>query len=242
MIVIPAIDLRQGQCVRLVQGRKDAVKVYDADPAKVARAFTAAGAGMLHIVDLDAAFGEPNLANRDKLKKILETVRIPVQLGGGLRSFDDVFRVLDLGVQRVVLGSVAIEAPDTLIEMISRFGPDKIVVGIDAKDGCLRTHGWEVTTEIDALSFAHRVAALGVKRVVYTDIRRDGMLSGPNLEQTKLIASETGLRVTASGGVSAIEDLLNLKTLDETRVDSVIVGKALYEGRFTLPEAMAAVS
>jgi len=238
MLIIPAIDLRNGQCVRLAQGRKDATKVYNADPVEVALSFEDDGAEMLHVVDLDGAFSEPNSRNRRALRKILDTVGIPVQIGGGLRTIEDIFDAIDIGLNRVVIGTVAAESPETFAEMLAKFGSGIIVAGIDANLGQAVTRGWETEAEIDALTLARRVAAIGVERIVYTDIQRDGMLTGPNVEQTSLIARETGLKVTASGGVSSIDDLLKLKAAVESGVDSVIVGKALYERRFTLRAAL----
>ncbi len=241
MLIIPAIDLRGGFCVRLAQGRKDAAKVYNADPVGVALSFESDGAELLHIVDLDGAFDEPNSGNREVLKTIIDTIKIPVQFGGGLRSVDDVSVAVDIGVHRVVIGTVAAESPKILAEMIEKFGGKIIVVGIDANHGKVAISGWEKESQLGALTLAHRVAAIGVERIVYTDIQRDGMLTGPNVEQTSLIACETGLKVTASGGVSSIEDLLRLKAVSKCGVDTVIVGKALYERRFTLSEALRAV-
>jgi len=241
MLIIPAIDLRNGQCVRLAQGRKDATKVYNADPVEVALSFEDDGAEMLHVVDLDGAFSEPNSRNRRALRKILDTVGIPVQFGGGLRTTEDIFDAIDIGLNRVVIGTVAAESPETFAEMLAKFGSGIIVAGIDANLGQAVTRGWETEAEIDALTLARRVAAIGVERIVYTDIQRDGMLTGPNVEQTSLIARETGLKVTASGGVSSIDDLLKLKAAVESGVDSVIVGKALYERRFTLRAALEAL-
>ena len=235
MLIIPAIDLRNGQCVRLAQGR---TKVYNADPVEVALSFEDDGAEMLHVVDLDGAFSEPNSRNRRALRKILDTVGIPVQFGGGLRTTKDIFDAIDIGLNRVVIGTVAAESPETFAEMLAKFGSGIIVAGIDANLGQAVTRGWETEAEIDALTLARRVAAIGVERIVYTDIQRDGMLTGPNVEQTSLIARETGLKVTASGGVSSIDDLLKLKAAVESGVDSVIVGKALYERRFTLRAAL----
>ena len=240
MLIIPAIDLRDGRCVRLAQGRRDATKVYNADPIEVALSFEDDGAELLHVVDLDGAFSESNSHNRKALQKIIDTVGIPIQFGGGLRATEDGSEVIDMGVQRVVIGTVAAESPQTFAEMLAKFGSKIIVVGIDAVRGHTATRGWEAEAEIDALTLARRVAAIGVERVVYTDIQRDGMLTGPNIEQTSLIARETGLRVTASGGVSSIDDLLKLKAVSESGVDSVIIGKALYERRFTLRAALEA--
>lgn len=239
MIIIPAIDLRGGSCVRLTQGRKEATIIYDNDPVAVAQGFQKAGAPMLHIVDLDGAFSESNSLNRAALANIVRAVEIPIQFGGGLRSAADVGGVIELGVKRTVIGTLAAESPETLQTLIRIFGSDRIVVGIDARAGKALTRGWEQNARLAALDFAREVASSGVERVVYTDVSRDGMLSGVNVEETCQIARETGLKLTASGGVSSLPDLVRLKEAAACGIDSVIVGKALYEGRFTLEEALA---
>lgn len=239
MIILPAIDLRNGRCVRLTQGRKDSAKIYDGDPIDVAKAFAASGAEMLHVVDLDGAFAEPNSRNRQVLRDIIRAIDIPIQFGGGLRSSKVVAEVLELGVDRVVVGTVAAESTEILTEMIHLFGSMHVVVGIDAQSGMVVTHGWEQTESLGALTLARQVAKLGVERVIYTDVLRDGTLEGPNIEQTCLIAG-TGLKVTASGGVSSLQDLKNLRAVSGSGIDSVIVGKAFYEGRFTLEDALKA--
>ena len=237
MLIIPAIDLRQGKCVRLAQGRKEAATAYDRDPIDVAKAFEAEGARMIHVVDLDGAFGEEQSANRGIAKRIINAVGIPVQFGGGIRKIEDLEELISAGASRVVIGTLAAESPETLATLVERFG-SRVVVGIDARDGQVMTRGWEAHGEIEAMSLARRIASLGVERIVYTDIARDGMLTGPNIEQTCLIARETGLKITASGGISCLEDIQRLARVSESGVDSVIVGKALYEGRFTLKEAL----
>lgn len=237
MLIIPAIDLRQGKCVRLAQGRKEAATGYDRDPIVVAKAFEADGAYLLHVVDLDGAFGEGQSLNREVAKRIIHSVSVPVQFGGGMRAIDDVEELILAGASRVVIGTIAAESPETLATLIERFGP-RIVVGIDARDGQVMTRGWEKQGQIEAVELARRIASVGVERIVYTDVARDGMLTGPNVEQTCLIARESGLKVTASGGVSSLEDIERLRRVSECGVDSVIVGKALYEGRFTLKEAL----
>jgi phosphoribosylformimino-5-aminoimidazole carboxamide ribotide isomerase len=241
MLIIPAIDLRHGRCVRLTQGRKDSAKVYDEDPIAVACRFEADNARMLHVVNLDGAFAETDSTNRAVLREIIRRVKVPVQFGGGVRSLPQVKDALDLGVTRVVIGTLAIEAPDIVREMIGLFGPRQIVVGIDAVDGQVMTHGWETKGTLSATTLARKVAGLGVERVVYTDVQRDGMLAGPNLAQTCAIAG-VGLKVTASGGVSSIEDLKRLQAARDCGIDSVIIGKALYEGRFSLTEALEALA
>ncbi|MEK6322804.1 MAG: 1-(5-phosphoribosyl)-5-[(5-phosphoribosylamino)methylideneamino]imidazole-4-carboxamide isomerase [Acidobacteriota bacterium] len=237
MLIIPAIDLRQGKCVRLAQGRKDSTTDYDLDPIGVAKSFEYDGAQMLHVVDLDGAFGEGQSLNRNVAIRIIRSSSIFVQFGGGLRGISDVEELISAGAARVVIGTLAVESPETLARLVELFGA-RIVVGIDARHGQVMTRGWETRGQVEAVDFARRVAAVGVERIVYTDVARDGMLIGPNIEQTCMIARESGLKVTASGGVSSIEDLKRLSGVSESGVDSVIVGKALYEGRFTLKEAL----
>jgi phosphoribosylformimino-5-aminoimidazole carboxamide ribotide isomerase len=242
MLVIPAIDLQKGKCVRLSQGQKETATVYDGDPVKVAKDFELAGAGMLHVVDLDAAFSDPHSPNRHILLQIIEAINIPVQFGGGLRNVDEVKAVLEAGVERAIVGTLAVESPQTLEKLVQLFGGERVAVGIDAKDGEVMVRGWETQGRIKAIDLARTVASSGVQRIVYTDVTRDGMLTGPNLEQTLLLARESGLKVTASGGVSSIDDLKQVNGLSAFGVDSVIVGKALYEGRFGFEEALLAVS
>jgi phosphoribosylformimino-5-aminoimidazole carboxamide ribotide isomerase len=238
MLVIPAIDLREGRCIRLKQGRKEEVTVYDGQPVEIAQSYQDNGARMLHIVDLDGAFSDPNSRNLEVLREIIRKIDIPAQFGGGLRSYKDVEDVLELGVSRVVIGTLAVESPETLLRVVRSFGGERIAVGIDAKNGQVMTRGWEKAGKVSALELAQEVAALGVERIIYTDVARDGMLTGVNIEQTCMIARVSGLRVTASGGISSLEDIKRLRTVSECGIDSVIVGKALYEGRFTLKEAL----
>jgi phosphoribosylformimino-5-aminoimidazole carboxamide ribotide isomerase len=239
MLIIPAIDLRQGKCVRLTQGRKDAATVYDADPIKVAEAFENDGAQMLHVVDLDGAFGEANGRNRDVLRDLVYGITIPVQFGGGLRSLKDIEQVIGLGVDRVVIGTLAVESPDLLAEIIRRFGAARIAVGIDARNGQVVTRGWETEGQLTALTLAMRVAAAGIERLIYTDVQRDGTLTGINIDQTCMIAETSGLKITASGGVASLDDLKQLAAVSQSGIDSVIIGKALYERQFNLPDAIA---
>jgi len=237
MLIIPAIDLRSGRCVRLTQGRRNSAKVYEDNPVEIARTFEAAGAQMLHVVDLDGAFSESNFRNRQVLREIVQTTGIPVQFGGGLRHEEDVSEVVGLGVARVVIGTLAVESPETLEKLLRQFGTERIAVGIDAKEGRVVTSGWEKEELVSALDFALQVAALGAERIIYTDVARDGMLTGPNLEAACAIARASGLKVTASGGVASLENIERLAT-SNCGIDSVIVGKALYEGRFTIGEAL----
>lgn len=238
MLIIPAIDLREGKCVRLTQGRANAVKIYDDDPVRVAQTFAQAGAGMLHVVDLDGAFAESESPNRRLLGEMVRAVNIPVQFGGGIRTARDARGILDLGVARIVIGTMAVEMPEVLTEMMHQSARGQIAIGIDARNGKVLTRGWQTEGQVEALELARKFAALGADRIIYTDTLRDGMLSGPNIEQTCLIARESGLKVTASGGVSSLDDLRQLKRASACGIDSVIVGKALYEGCFTLAEAL----
>lgn len=237
MIVIPAIDLRGGRCVRLAQGRKSDVTVYNEHPVAVAKEFAAAGAEMIHVVDLDGAFSGSGSANREVVKQIVSEADVPVEFGGGIRSLEDVQELCDAGVTRVVLGTVAAESPQLLKDLVNRFST-RICVGIDARDGRVMTRGWEATSPVMAVDLARSVAECGVKRIIYTDIARDGMLVGPNIEQTLAVVRAANVWVTASGGVSSLDDLKRLRDTGEPLLDSVIVGKALYEGKFKLEDAI----
>ena len=237
MIVIPAIDLKNGQCVRLMQWRRSEVTVYSDDPVEVAKEFTSAGAQMIHVVDLDGAFNVADSPNRNMVQKIIDAVDVPIEFGGGVRTVQDVQLLSSQGVTRIVLGTIAAESPESLKQFVDQFS-SKICVGIDARDGRVMTRGWETTTAIDAIDLAQTVAACGVERIIYTDIARDGVLSGPNIEQALAVARAANVRVTASGGVSSLDDIKRLRDADDPRLDSVIVGKALYEGKFKLEQAI----
>ena len=237
MEVIPAIDLKEGRCVRLLQGDFDKETVFSTDPAAVARRWQEAGAPRIHVVDLQgAASGQAH--NSEAVVRILEAVKIPIQLGGGVRNMDTLEDWLARGVQRVVLGTAAVEDPDFLAEACYRFG-DAVIAGVDARDGKVAASGWTRTTEVDAISFIESLASLGAQRIVYTDIATDGMLKGPNLESVRQITSRTPLPIIASGGVSTIQNLLSLNTLG---VEGAIVGRALYTGDLDLREAIKAVT
>jgi phosphoribosylformimino-5-aminoimidazole carboxamide ribotide isomerase len=237
MLIIPSIDLKDGRCVRLTMGRKTEVKVYDGDPVAIAQRFQADGARMLHLIDLDGAFAGGGTANRKVVRRIIRALDIPVQFGGGMRTVADVQQVIEFGAAQVVIGTVAAEEPETLENFVQLFG-FRICVGIDARDQRVVTHGWVKQEELSALDLALRVADAGIDRIVYTDVSRDGMLKGPNVEQACVLARESGLRVTSSGGVGSLDDIGRLRAASDCGVDSVIIGKALYEGRFTLPEAL----
>ena len=239
MIIIPAIDLRSGRCVRLTQGQASAETVYSENPVAVAKKWYDAGAEMLHIVNLDGAMNLDDSKNLRALSDILYAVNLPIQFGGGVRSISEVQRLDDLGVTRIVVGTTAIENPLLLQTMFDEFG-STIVVGIDARNGVVALRGWQKMSDMTALDLAQKVAEMGIERIVYTDIARDGMMSGINLEATQEIAEATGLKVTASGGVASLDDIYSIKELEEFGVDSLIIGKALYEGSFTLEDALDA--
>lgn len=237
MIIFPAIDIRDGRCVRLLQGRRDRETVYDDDPAGVAERWAACGAAFLHVVDLDGAF-TGNARNRDSVQRIIGAVEIPVQFGGGIRTLDDVARTLDLGVRRVVIGTAAVMDPAMVRTAVERWGGDRIVVGIDARDGRVAVRGWAAESARPAVDVARQVKTGGVERIVYTDIARDGTMTGPNVEATRALARASGLRVIASGGVSSMDDLAAVAAASKDGVEGVIVGKALYEGAIDLRAAV----
>ncbi len=241
----PAIDLKDGACVRLRRGDMDEVTVYEQDPALQARKFQDAGCAWLHVVDLNGAFaGRP--VNAAAVEAILAAVTVPVQLGGGVRDLASIERWLSAGVRRVILGSAAVKNP-ILVHQACRNFPGQIAVGIDARDGLVATEGWADLSEMRALELARRFEASGVAAIIYTDIARDGMLGGLNLDQTLELASEITIPVIASGGVSSLDDLHSLRAAaqDATRsgagIEGVIVGRALYDGRISLGSALAAL-
>lgn len=239
MLVIPAIDLKAGRCVRLAQGKPDQETVYSDDPVEIALRWEREGAQYLHLVDLDGAF-EGASRNVGPVRDILERVGVPAELGGGIRTIGSIAKLLSLGLDRVILGTAAVSDPDLVRRALERFGPAHIVVGIDARAGRVAIKGWGEEAELFAVELAGKMQALGVGRVIYTDIARDGMLVGPNVEATRLLAQASGLKVTASGGVCSLEDIRQLRALEPFGVDSVITGKALYEGTLDLRAALEA--
>ena len=239
MRIIPAIDLKGGRCVRLTEGREDSAKVYDRDPIEVARTYEQAGAELIHLVDLDGAFLGASSENLRIVGAIARRINVPVEVGGGVRSLADIEALLnDIGARFVIVGTLAVERPDLLQEAVTRFG-ESVVVGIDARGDAVATRGWKEATEVGAQELARRVAGMGITRIIYTDIARDGRLEGPNLDMTREIALASKARVTASGGVSSLKDIARLCEIERDGVDSVIVGKALYECRFSIEEALA---
>lgn len=239
MIIYPAIDLRRGRCVRLRQGDAAAETVFANDPVEAAQRWVGEGAQWLHVVNLDGALGEGSEANLAALGGILAAVDVPVQFGGGIRSVEDVGHLLDRGVARVVLGTVAARQPAVVADALQRFGPQAMAVGIDARNGRVAIHGWQEVSALSAVDLGQRMAELGVARVVYTDVGRDGMLSGVNLEATCALARQTGLCVIASGGVASLEDVRVLKACESQGIEGVIIGMALYQGHVDLAQALA---
>lgn len=239
MDVIPAIDLLEGRCVRLYQGDYAQSQVFDENPVAVARQWADQGAARLHLVDLDGAkAGHP--VNLEAIEAIVQAVDIPVQVGGGLRDRQNVADLLATGVERAILGTVAVEQPDLVDQLCQQF-PGQIVVGIDARNGRVATRGWIETSEVMATDLAQQMAKLGAAAIIYTDIHRDGTLQGPNLDALRELASAIEIPVIASGGVSSVTDLLSLLGLEPQGVTGAIVGRALYTGDVSLKEALRAV-
>lgn len=237
MILFPAIDLKEGQCVRLIEGCMDSATIYSNDPGSTARVWQDQGAQFIHVVDLDGAFaGQPR--NRESISSIVKAVDVPVQVGGGIRDLATIEDLFSLGVNRVILGSAAILKPELVSQACSKYG-ERILVGIDARDGLVAIQGWGETVSKTALELAREVKELGIARIVFTDIRRDGKLSGPNLAATGELAQASGLKVIASGGVASLADIRAVKALEPQGVEGAIMGKALYSGAVKLPEALA---
>ena len=234
MQLYPAIDMKSGKCVRLTQGLFDNVKVYGDSPADMAKLWVSQGATFLHLVDLDGALAGHSV-NESAIRAVVQQVDVPVELGGGLRSIEAVKSMLDLGVSRCIIGTKAAERPEFIRELVDAFGPERIVAGVDAKEGMVAVDGWERTSEMTAVDLCLKMKEYGVQHIVYTDISRDGMLSGPNVTYTKMLTEKTGLDVIASGGVSCMEDL---DMLYENGILGVIIGKALYENKIHLTEAL----
>ena len=231
--IIPAIDILNGKCVRLKQGRYDAETVYSKDPLEMAKKWESQGAKRLHLVDLDGAkTGIPK--NIEIIKAIAREANIPVQVGGGIRNLDVIQELLNFGIDRVILGTTAVKNPNLLAKACERFG-DRIAVSIDAKQGKVATEGWTQVSKKDTLTLAKEAIDLGVKRFIYTDISRDGMLTGPNFEGIKDFVSQIRVPVIASGGISSEKDIERLK---ETGVEGCIVGKALYEAKINLEKLL----
>jgi phosphoribosylformimino-5-aminoimidazole carboxamide ribotide isomerase len=237
MILFPAIDLKDGACVRLKLGLMEEATVFNTDPGDQARSFAAAGAEWIHVVDLNGAFaGKP--VNASAVETILKAVKVPVQLGGGIRDMATIEAWLERGVRRVILGTVALRDPSLVKEACKRF-PSRIAVGIDAKGGRVAVEGWAETSDLTVLDLAMKFEDAGAAAIIYTDIDRDGVLAGPNVEATAALARAISTPVIASGGVSSLDDLRALKAVAGSGIAGVISGRALYDGRIDLAEALA---
>lgn len=235
MIVFPAIDIRDGKCVRLIQGRADQQTIYFEDPVEVALLWQSQGAPYLHVIDLDGAFGQSR-KNRGVIGDIAKRCKIPIQVGGGVRSLEDAKELLAMDVDRIIVGTAAIKNPKLLEQMLSLYR-EKVVVSLDCLNGFVQVEGWTDGSTINAFEFAQTLKKKGVETIVYTDISKDGMLEGPNFDQLSQI-QESGLNVIASGGISTINDVIKVKNMG---IYGVIVGKALYEQRINLKELMEVV-
>ena len=235
MIFIPAIDLIEGKCVRLEQGNYLKKAQYSQGPVDAALSFQGQGARCIHIVDLDAAKGEGH-ENRGVIGKIVKSVDIPVQVGGGVRDRESITALLNLGIERVILGTIIVKNESYTRELVEEFG-SRLAAGIDARDGIVRTSGWTEKSDLTALALGQIVKNTGFSLIIYTDIAKDGMLEGPDIEGIKKMAFRTGIPVIASGGISGIEDIKAVKDLEEFGVSGVIAGKAIYEGRISIREA-----
>lgn len=234
MIVIPAIDLKDGKCVRLLQGRKEDVTIYSDDPAAMARQWVDMGAKLLHVVDLDGAFtGEQK--NFDRIREIRKSIHIPIEVGGGIRDIERIEQLIDIGVDRTIIGTSAAKDPDMVKKACEKY-PEKVLVGIDAKDGKVAVKGWVEVTELGAIEFAKQMQDIGAAGIIYTDISRDGMLTGPNIEAMAKMVRAVDIPVIASGGVSKLDDIRNLKEIES--LWGVITGKALYAGSMELRAAI----
>ncbi len=237
MIIIPAVDIKDGRCVRLLQGRKDAETVYSDDPVQMAKKWESQGAELIHVIDLDGAF-QQHPQNSDAIKKTVEQLDIPVQVGGGIRNEKTIRQYIEIGVERVIIGTEAIKNPK-LVKKACKAFPEQIVVAIDARRGMVAVEGWTQTTPMKAIDLAKRFEDCGVAAINFTDIDRDGMQTGPNIEETRRIAEDISIPVIASGGVSTIDDIKNLLPLNAMGIIGIIIGKALYSGSLDLKDAIA---
>jgi phosphoribosylformimino-5-aminoimidazole carboxamide ribotide isomerase len=237
MLIIPAVDIKNGQCVRLVQGRKEDETVFSNDPAAMAQKWARAGAELIHVIDLDGAF-EKSPQNRAAIKNILQTIDIPIQLGGGIRDEKTAHQFLEMGVQKVIIGTEAIKNPAWVARLAGRH-PGRVIVGIDARNGLVAIEGWTETTATRAVDLAKRFEDCGIAAINFTDIQRDGMQTGPNIEATRKLAEAVNIPVVASGGVATIKDIQDLLPLEACGVIGVITGKALYSGTLDFKESLA---
>ena len=238
MIIYPAIDLKNGKCVRLLKGDMDKATIFSDSPADQAKQFEQAGFAWLHLVDLDGAC-EGSAINAQSVKAILDTVTIPVQLGGGIRTMEDITRWLELGIARIILGTAAAKNPDLVLEACKRY-PSKIAIGIDARNGMVAVEGWVEASELRAIDLAMKFEDAGAAAIIYTDIDRDGALLGPNVEDTKALAEAISTPVILSGGVTSSADLMRIKQMANSGISGAIIGRALYEHTISYEDALSA--
>jgi len=236
MIVIPAVDIRQGNSVRLKQGKIDAETIYSTDPVFIAKLWKAKGAERMHIVDLDGAFSGMNV-NKEIIKNICVSVDVPVEVGGGIRDMDKIKEIFAIGASYAVLGTVAIYNPEIVRKAIDKYGPEKIIVAVDAKDGRVAIGGWKDVTPVKVLELVDKLKEIGVQDILYTDISRDGMFTGPDFTGLQEL-SKSGMGIIASGGIKTIDDLIKLKKYEENGVFAAVVGSALYTSDFKLEDAI----
>ena len=233
MIIFPAIDIKDNKCVRLSQGDFNKVKTYSNEPFDMALKWKNEGASFLHIVDLDGARSE-EIINKKSIEKIAKDIGLPIQVGGGIRSEEKIKSFIDMGVERVIIGTIAVENKELLKELVSKY-KEKLIVSIDAKDGKVALRGWEVISEVDSIDLCKELEEIGIKTIVYTDISKDGMLEGPNFDIYKILSQKTSLNIIASGGISSIDDIKRLKDMN---IYGAIVGKALYDNKIELKEVL----
>lgn len=238
MLVIPAIDLKGGKCVRLLQGMEDAITAYSDDPVSTAGKWEASGAKLLHVVDLDGAF-TGNQKNLDAVKQIRDAVGMDIELGGGIRDLKRIDMLFSLGINMVILGTIAVENPEIVKEACKKY-PDRVLVGIDARDGLVAVKGWVEMTQVKAKDLAFQMQGLGAAGIIYTDISKDGMMTGPNIEATRNMVEALNTPVIASGGVSSLEDIKKLSEIKGLK--GAITGKAIYSGKLDLKEAIRLVT
>ena len=236
MLIIPAVDILEGNAVRLTQGDYQKQKKYSMFPEEMALKWQDAGAQYLHVVDLDGA-KKGALANIFTIKRIVDAINIPIEVGGGIRKMSDIENLLDIGVERVIIGSAAVEDPEFVMEAAENFG-EQVIVGIDARDGVVVVHGWSDSGEMQATELAARIGDYGISTIIYTDIARDGMLQGIDAAQVAEIAEHAGIDVIASGGVTSLDDIKNLKSYEDAGIVGAIIGKALYENKIDFAEAL----
>jgi len=236
MIIFPAIDIKDGQCVRLKEGKFEETEIFSNDPVMMALKWMKKGAQFLHVVDLDGArFGK--LSNLSVIKNMVKKIDIPIQVGGGIRKYEEVERLIELGVERIILGTI-LWKDKVLAERLFQTFPEKIIAGIDAKEGHVAIDGWQSVVSVNAFDFALEMESLGARHIIYTDIKRDGMMMGPNIVNIGEMLKKINISLIASGGVTSLSDIRDLKNLADKNLEGIIIGKALYKGTISLEEAI----